>query len=465
MNVTVKFLGGARTVTGSKFLLEIDGFAILVDCGLFQGMKKLRLRNWDDFPYPVDKIDAVIITHSHIDHTGYLPRLVKEGFAGPIYCTDATQDLMTIMLKDSAKLQEEEAEWARKKGYSKHTAPQPLYTVKDVEKALDMLIAFPFHEEVEVTENIKLKFANAGHIIGAALVELQLRGDEQTKKIVFSGDLGRYDDPILYDPEKLEDADILFIESTYGGRNNDWGNPIEKLKEVVLETMDRGCLLIPSFTVGRTQLLLFLLKELLAAKEIPDVPIFIDSPMAINVTGLYTRHPSYHKLKPNEVTGRTVFDYPNIHYIRESIDSKKLNNIIEGAIIISASGMCTGGRILHHLYNRLPRANDTVLFVGYQAVETRGSRIIAGEPEIKIFGEQVKVKSKIRQIDGLSAHADQKELLRWAGGFKASPKKTFIIHGEPESAFSLAHNLRQDLQWNNIYVPDYLESFELFEAI
>ncbi|MGI9541722.1 MAG: MBL fold metallo-hydrolase RNA specificity domain-containing protein [Cyclobacteriaceae bacterium] len=464
MDVRVKFLGAAKSVTGSKYLLEIDDFKLIIDCGLFQGKKELRRRNWDDLPQNSDDIDAMVITHSHIDHIGYLPRLIKQGFNGPIYCTSATKDLMEIMLKDSAKIQEEEAAFAKRKGYSKHKDPQPLYGTEDAEAALLNLKACDYDKNVNVHHTIGVKFYNAGHILGSTLVEVTLHGNEQDKKIVFSGDLGRYDQPVLRDPEVIEEADILFVESTYGNKKNPPVSPKDSLAEVVNETVaNGGCLLIPAFALGRTQLLIYYLKQLLEEGKIPDLPVFIDSPMAIKVTALYKKHFNDHKLREEELED-SVFDYKNLRYCKSAQDSKAINDRKKNAIIISASGMCTGGRIIHHLYHRLPREKDTVLFVGYQAEGTRGRRILEQEETIRIFGKDVPLNCQVRHINGLSAHADRSEILRWLGNFKKGPKYTFVVHGEVESATALADSLKQDFQWNAV-VPDYLESFQLFSNI
>lgn len=464
MNVRVRFLGAARTVTGSKYLLEIDGFRLLVDCGLFQGPKKLRQRNWQDIPQNPDDIDAVIITHSHIDHIGYLPRIVKQGYNGPIYCTEVTEDLMQIMLMDSAKIQEEEAAFARKKGYSKHANPQPLYGTEHVKRLFKNIRSMPGGKWIPVQDRVKIKFHNAGHILGSSIIEIQLEGDSETKTVVFSGDIGRYEQPVLRDPQPFEHADVLFVESTYGDRNNPSISPKQALAEIVNEAYDKeGCIIIPAFALGRTQLVVFYLKQLLEEQQIPNIPVYIDSPMAISVTDLYKKHFDEHKLRESELE-ESVFDYKGLKYCKTAAESKKINQIRKNAIIISASGMCTGGRIVHHLYHRLPRPNDTILFVGYQARGTRGRRILDKEPTIRIFGQDVPVNLNVRQISGLSAHADQSELLRWLDQFRNSPDHVFITHGEPDAANALAKELHLRKNWSPI-VPDYLEWYQLFESI
>ncbi|MEQ8924778.1 MAG: MBL fold metallo-hydrolase [Fulvivirga sp.] len=466
MNVRVKFLGAAQTVTGSKYLFEIDDFTFLVDCGLFQGLKPYRLRNWDEFPHDVTTIDAVVLTHAHIDHSGYLPRLVKQGFNGLIYCTEATAGLLEILLLDAAKLQEEEAEFAKKKGYSKHANPEPLFTTENAEQALSLVTTVGYDQDFRIHDNVQVTFRNAGHILGSAFVELLINGTNMTKKVVLSGDLGRFNQPLLASPETVNETDVLFVESTYGDRNNEITNVEEQLKEKVNKGLkEGGCILIPSFAVGRTQIILYYLQKLQSDGSIPNVSIYIDSPMAISATNLYSKYPDYHTLTASEFKGNGLFDYPTVHYYRSQESSVILNDITSNAIIISASGMCTGGRILHHLFHRLGRKNDTLLFVGYQAEGTRGRRILEGEPTSRIFGIDVEVKCHVDIVSGLSAHADMSELHQWLDHLTSSPKMTFIVHGEAESSLALAHHLRIEKQWDNVYVPNYLESFDLFRGI
>ncbi len=466
MNVRLKFLGGAQTVTGSRYLLEIDNYKILVDCGLFQGLKDLRLRNWEPFPVDPKTISAVVITHAHIDHTGYLPKLFKEGFNGPVYCTVATKDLMNILLLDSAKLQEEEAEWAFKKGYSKHSKPMPLYTVEDVNGILNHFKGFAYHETIVINKDVSIRYYDAGHILGSAITEVIIRGEKMRKTVVFSGDIGRYNKPILRNPTTFKTADILLIESTYGNKDNPGENAKEKLAELINTALARkGCLMIPAFSVGRTQLLIYYVKLLMDEKLIPNVPIFIDSPMSINVTAIYKRHSTFHKLRKSlDGKSDSIFDFPNLHYYRSQSESIAINNIKSNAIIISSSGMCNGGRILHHLYNRLERENDTILIVGYQAEGTRGRKILDGEKKVRIFGEEKEVKCQVVHINALSAHADKSELMRWLKNFKIGPKNTFITHGEPDVAKAFAQNITNTFGWN-VTVPEYLETFELFKGI
>jgi len=367
---------------------------------------------------------------------------------------------------DSAKLQEEEANYARKKGYSKHENPQPLYGIKDAESVFPLIRSTDYFQEITINDKILVKFKNAGHILGASIIEVKLIGDNQQKKIVFSGDLGRYNDPMLYPPTPIESADILLIESTYGNRENPMDNTEKGLAEIVNRAMERGgCLLIPAFSVGRTQLLLYYFKKMIENGSIPDIPIYLDSPMAISATALHKKHFEYHKLDEFDLQNHhSVFDFRNFRYKSSQDESVQLNNLKNNAIIISASGMCTGGRIMHHLYNRLQNINDTIMFVGYQAEGTRGRRILDGEPEVKMFGYQIPVKCHIERLEGLSAHADKKELITWLDQFSHSPKMTFVIHGEKDSSRQFAGTIKDNYGWN-VILPELYESVELFKSI
>lgn len=466
MDIKVKFMGGAGTVTGSRFLLEIDNFNLLIDCGLFQGLKELRLRNWEPFPVDPSKVDAVLLTHAHIDHSGYLPKFIKEGFQGPVYLTEASLELVKILLVDAGKLQEEEAKFAAKKGYSKHQKPLPLFTQADAEKVFPLLQPIDFEQEVKINERITLTAYNAGHILGAAILKLFIRGEKQEKRLIFSGDLGRYRDPILNPPDEIPFGNVVFLESTYGDRVNNASDVDKRLGKIIRETYQKGGVsLIPSFAVGRTQMLLFYLHRLQEKGLIPDIPIYVDSPMAINVTELYKKFSHYHHLGPSlEEKGANPFLHKNLHYYREQEASMSLNQVRGDAIIISASGMATGGRILHHLYHRLPNENDSVIFVGFQPEGTRGRKLLDGEDTCRIYGIDVPVKAAIHFIDGLSAHADQEELVNWCEKFISKPKFTFLVHGEKEASEKLARILNDKFQWNTI-CPHYLESFELFTGI
>ena len=465
MDVKVKFLGAAGTVTGSRFLLDIGGFRLLFDCGLFQGLKELRLKNWQPFPVPADSIHAIVISHAHIDHTGYLPRLVKEGFNGPIYCTRPTADLMEIMLLDSAKLQEEEASFAYEKGYSKHANPQPLYTTRDAQSVFSLLKKYNYGERIQLNNNVEIVYNDAGHLLGSAITELYIKGDSQSKKIVFSGDLGRNHDAMLRPPTVIESADILFIESTYGNKDNPALDPDGDLERIVKETFARGgVVLIPAFAVGRTQVLLYYFHQLMEAGRIPDVPVYIDSPMAISATYLYYRYPEYHKVKFNQSEFAQKLETNMLMFVKTSQHSKSLNNIKKNAIIISSSGMMTGGRILHHLYHRLRNPEDTVVIAGYQAEGTRGRKLVDKDATIKIFGEDVPVNCKVENMTSLSGHADKGELYQWMSNFKTFPKMVFTVHGEKDTLDAYAKGIKERFGWN-VIEPAYLESAELFSGI
>ena len=463
MDVTAKFLGGAGVVTGSKYLIDLGDFEFLVDCGLFQGGRKLREQNWDDFPMPLQDLEAVVLTHAHLDHIGYLPRLVQQGFKGPIYCTEATASLAKILLLDSGKLQEEEAEYARKKGYSRHENPQPLYT--KAEAVFPQFVPQPFEKPFRIHPAVTVTFFHAGHILGASIVKFLIQGERETKRLVFSGDLGRYKDPLLFPPTRIPKADILWIESTYGDRKSANSKPEEEMARAIRDTFDRGGLvIIPAFAVGRTQLLLYHLYQLMEKGKIPKVPIFTDSPMAIDATQLYLDYSKDHRLGAMLQEDEHAFKHPHLHYYQKKEESMSLNTYNGKAIIISASGMATGGRILHHLFHHLPHEKNGVIIVGYQAQETRGRRLLDGDPIIRIYGDEVPVRAKVYPIEGLSAHADQEELMDWAEGFTEKPKYTFVVHGEPKSAEALAYKLKEELGWNTL-LPNYLESFVLFEGI
>lgn len=465
MNVTVRFLGAAGTVTGSRFLLTMGDFRILFDCGLFQGLKELRLRNWEEFPVDPASIDAVIISHAHIDHTGYLPKLVKEGFTGAIYCTPPTADLMELLLLDSAKLQEEEAGFAESKGYSRHKKPMPLYTSTDATRVFELIKTFPFGERVRLHPKVEFVFREAGHLLGAAITEIFVTGDNQQKKIVFSGDLGRNHDYMLRAPAIVREADILFIESTYGNKSHPQLDQAKDLERIANETFERnGVLVIPAFAVGRTQLLLYQLHQLMEADRIADVPVYIDSPMATSATYLYYNYTGYHKIDFNLNHFARQLETNMLTFVKSSRHSKQLNDIKSRAIIISSSGMMTGGRILHHLYHRLRNKQDTLLIAGYQAEGTRGRRLVDKEPNIKIFGEQVPVNCRVENVQSFSGHADREELFAWMKHIGDKPKMTFVVHGENPGMAAYARNIRETFGWD-VIEPQYLESVRLFEGI
>jgi len=423
---------------------------VLLDCGLFQGLKELRLRNWATFPIPPAAIRAVVLTHAHIDHSGYLPRLVEQGFRGDVYATPGTCDLLRVMLPDSAYLQEEEARYANKYGYSKHKPALPLYTVEGADKALRLLRPTDYGAEVRLLDEISLNFFRTGHILGAAAVRLTCAMNGSRKYLTDSGDVGRYARPILRDPESIGDTDWLLLESTYGDRLHP-RNPEEELARVINETTrDKGFLLIPAFAVGRTQELIYVIRQLEEQGKIPSLPIHVDSPMAINATDIYCAHPEEHNLAMQQLAEKQLSplcsEQFEIH--RTQAQSKAINDLPGPRIVISASGMVTGGRILHHLKLRLTDPKTTVLFVGFQAEGTRGRALQDGKTEIKLLGEVVPVRAKIRTIDGFSAHADQGEILRWLRSFSRPPQKTFIVHGEERGSHALTELIEKELKWD-----------------
>jgi metallo-beta-lactamase family protein len=465
MDVRIKFLGASGTVTGSRYLLEVDGFRFLFDCGLFQGDNDIKARNWEDFPVDPLQIDCVVLSHAHIDHTGYLPKLFKEGFAGSVHCTEPTGDLLEIMLLDAARLQEEETAWAIKKGYSRHPNPKPLYTEDDAKLVFPKVRTYKYGERFRIHDRIEIVYHDAGHLLGSAITEIFIQGDQQNKKLVFSGDLGRYNKPILKNPATIEEADILLIESTYGTKDNPYTDPKPLLAKIINETFAKnGVVLIPAFAVGRAQLVLYYLKQLMQEDMIPDVPVYLDSPMAINATYLYFKFPEYHRLRLDINVLVEEMETNMLVFCRTSENSRQINDLTSKAIIISSSGMMTGGRILHHLYHRLPHEQDTLLVVGYQGVGTRGRQILDGEEKVSIFGQDVDVKCRVEYIPTLSGHADRTELFQWMGNFKDKPKMTFTVHGEESEMPIFAEEIRQRLGWN-VTVPSHMDSYDLFRGI
>lgn len=447
------FLGAAGTVTGSKYLLEHAGRQILVDCGLFQGYKHLREMNWEPFPVDVSRLDCVILTHAHLDHSGALPLLLRNGYRGPIYTTPGTIDLCHLLLPDSARLQEEEAEYLNRHQASKHNPALPLYTEEDARHVLRYMQAVPFNETIEVVPGMQLSLRPAGHIIGAASAEIQAGG----LTIVFSGDVGRDDDPIMRPPTPLGKADYLVIESTYGDRLHQPEDNEALLAEIIQRTAGRGgSVVIPAFAVGRAQTLLFLLSRLKARHAIPELPVFLDSPMAIDMTEIYHRHRKEHRLSPEECKGLCRV----ATMVRTSDESRALNKVRYPAVIISASGMATGGRVLHHLKRMAPDRRNTIVLVGYQAGGTRGARLATGEKSIRIFGEDVAVNAEVAMLRGMSAHADAGQLMRWMAAMPHAPRKVFLTHGEPGPADILRQRVDRELGWT-AGVPRLGQTLEL----
>ena len=439
--LTLTSLGGAGTVTGSKHLLTNGDNRILIDCGLFQGLKNLRELNWEPLPIAPSSIDAVVLTHAHLDHSGYLPKLVRDGFKGRIYATAATRDVAELILKDSGYLQEKDAEYANRKGFSKHKPALPLYGVHDAERALERFSAVPFGKVVKLPGGASLMFRRAGHILGAATADIDWGG----KRIVFSGDLGRYGDPVMHDPEPVSEADYVVIESTYGDRTHEPGDPTELLGSVVERTVRRGgTVVIPAFAVGRAQSLLYHLWQLRSGGRLSKVPIYLDSPMAISATDLLHAHRDDHRLSPEEcdaICGIAT-------YTRDVEGSKAITANPYPKVVISASGMATGGRVLHHLKAFAPDQKNTILFSGFQAAGTRGRAMLQGAREVKIHGQWIPVVAELADLPALSAHGDSNELMRWLSGFRHAPARTFIVHGESDAGEALRVRIDRDLGWD-----------------
>ncbi|WP_199541864.1 MBL fold metallo-hydrolase RNA specificity domain-containing protein [Paraburkholderia kururiensis] len=449
------FLGATETVTGSKYLLEAGGLRILIDCGLFQGTKNLRLRNWGELPVPVDSLDAVILTHAHIDHSGYLPVLARNGYRGPVYCTPGTLDLCEVMLRDSARLQEEEAEFANRHGYSKHHPALPLYTVDDAERVLRQFVPRDFDVPTPLNERVAFRLLPAGHILGAASVVLCCGH----KLIAFSGDLGRPNDPIMRAPAPPVHANYLVVESTYGDRLHEPGDPIDELEALFSKTFARGGVVVmPCFAVGRAQEILHYIAQLKVAGRMPNVPVYLDSPMATSVTDIYRHHLRDHRLTLSqaEAIGKAAI------MVRTVDQSKAIGEHRGPMVIIAGSGMATGGRVLHHLKAYAPDPRNTIALVGYQAAGTRGAALAAHEPSIKIHGEYVRVRAHVETISSLSAHADYSETLAWLGQLSLAPERTFVTHGEPAAADALRRRIEETLHWR-CEVPTWMQSVELPE--
>ncbi|HKW90805.1 MAG TPA: MBL fold metallo-hydrolase [Methylomirabilota bacterium] len=454
MSATLTFLGGAGgTVTGSKHLLEDGPVRLLLDCGLFQGLKALRLRNWAAPPLDPKTLGAVVLSHAHIDHSGYLPRLCRDGFAGPIYCTASTLDLLNVLLPDAAHLQEEEAEFANRHRTSRHDPALPLYTTADAERVLGQVSRVGFGGHFRPVPDVEAWFAHSGHILGAGVVTCLIGG----RRLVFSGDLGRYGVPIMVDPDPVATADVLLVESTYGDRVHPSDDPKERLAAAVRRAAEqKGWLLIPAFAVGRVQEVLYDLRGLETSGTIPSLPVYLDSPMGIQATVIYASHTEEHDpdLARLEADGTRPFAPRRFRLARTVEDSKRLNDTEGPGIIVAGSGMATGGRILHHLKRLLPDPRTTVLFVGYQAAGTRGRLLKEGAREIKILGDTVPARAQIMVSDAYSAHADREEILRWLGGFERPPGMTYIVHGETDAATALRDAITGRLGWKAAVAED-----------
>ena len=462
--LTLSFWGAAGTVTGSKYLIESDQARVLVDCGLFQGPHELRDRNWQEPPFNAASVDAVIITHAHIDHTGYLPRFVRHGFRGPVYCSRGTSELMKILLPDSARLQEEEADYRNRHKVTKHVPALPLYTEADAAEALKLLQVVPnTGEAMRIVKGITAEFRVAGHILGSSQVLVHVNGSSAEDRVLFSGDLGKYDQPIIPDPAPPPACDYLLIESTYGDRLHDVEHPKDALERIIRDAAARnGAILIPAFAVGRAQEILYFIRELEDEKRIPILPVCVDSPMAAAATQAYARRTEEQDQEYAEAlkTTPTPLRTHSMLTCTTRDDSKKINDMHNARIIIAASGMMNGGRVLHHALHLLPDENATVVFVGYQAGGTLGRRVADGEKQVKVLGQWIPVKCRIEKIGGFSAHADWKEVVRWLEAMPAGPKKVFVTHGETGSAEAMASHIRERFGWQ-IEVPQYGERVDL----
>ena len=448
---SLTFLGAAGTVTGSRHLVTWGEHRILLDCGLFQGLKRLRLRNWAPLPEPADRPDAVVLSHAHLDHSGYLPLLAKNGFDGSVHCTPGTADLLGLLLPDSAHIQEEDAARANRYRYTKHAPAFPLYTMLDARKALGLLQSHGYGKPFSIAPDMEITFRRAGHILGSATVDLSLGvGTPAPARIVFSGDLGRWNRPIIRDPEVVPEADVLLVEGTYGDREHA-PNPADDLARIITETAHRGgAVIVPSFAVGRTQELIWTLRKLEDAQRIPLVSVYIDSPLGAAVTDLYCRHPEDHDIEMTALMDekRCPLCCRQYNVLKTAEESKRLNGLSGPIVIIAGSGMATGGRVLHHLKQRLPDHRNTVLLVGYQAEGTRGRALQEGAASIKIHGEMIPVRARVETIDGLSAHADRHEILRWLRGFQRPPAQTYVVHAEARAAAALAGSIHRELGWS-----------------
>lgn len=467
MDIKVAFLGAAQNVTGSRHLLEINGFKLLVDCGFFQE-RKFQNRNWDPFPIPPAEIDAVLLTHAHLDHCGWLPRLVQKGFKGKVYCTTATAQIAEIVMLDSAKIQVEDAIYKKKrhqrqKRKGKHPV-EALYSIADADAAVKLLVTKNYEEPIAISESIQATFFEAGHILGSAMIQLKINHNGEQRTIVLSGDIGRWDVPILNDPTLIEEADYVFIESTYGDRVHETNTDIkDRLADIVNETHKAGGnIIVPSFAIERSQEILYYLNELILEDRIPHTMVFLDSPMAVKVTQIFKKHP---EMYDEEMTDRfedqeSPFDFPSLSMTRKSSESKAINHIRGTVMVIAGSGMCTGGRVKHHLVNNITRPESTILFVGYQAFGTLGQQILQKPKEVRILGQNYPIKARIERLGGFSGHADKNELTRWLSGFKNPPKNTFIVHGEAKVAQQFGQHIRDKFNWT-VTVPEYQDQVVL----
>jgi metallo-beta-lactamase family protein len=464
----ITFHGAARTVTGTQHLVEVNGQRVLLDCGLYQGSRREAFERNRNLPYEAESINALILSHAHIDHSGNIPNLVKSGFRGDIVCTFATRDLCSTMLMDSGHIQEKDAEFVNKKRARQGQPPiEPIYKVEDAVNCLEYFDSIGYHRQREILPGIYVTFLDAGHMLGSAIVVLDIedRDSGRDVRLVFSGDLGRVGIPIIRDPEPVDHADVLLLESTYGSRLHEaYADSEKKLEKIVGTTYKRGgALIIPSFAVERTQQLVYTLHKLMVQRDIPEIPVFVDSPLAINVTSVFRLHPEAFdaEIRQFMLAEGDPFGFDSLRYTRSVEQSKELNFMREPFIVISASGMAETGRILHHLRNRIEDPNNTVLIVGWQAPDTLGRRLVEKVPVVRIFGEEYQLKAQVEVINGFSGHADRNELLGWAKGITKRPRRTFLVHGEEESAFALAEGLRSEADYEQVDVPELHQSFRL----
>ncbi len=468
-NLRVRFLGATKNVTGSKFLLEIFDKRILVDCGIYQE-RELKNRNWEQLPVAPQSIDAILLTHAHLDHCGYLPRIVKNGFKGNIFCTEPTEEIVRITLLDTGKIQEEDAEKKRmrheREGKKGPFQVEPLYTVKDAETVFPLLKSYPYKTDIKVSDRIHASFYDAGHILGSAMIEVKLSLDgNRTKRIIFSGDIGRWNKPVLCNPSLFESADVVFVESTYGNRVHESEDAAgNELAEIINSTEQAGGnVVIPTFAIERTQEILFFLSRFLKGNKIPHLIVFVDSPMAINVTDVFRKYPEYLDDSTRSIIkkGLSPFDFPLLKLARTPDESKSINHIKGSAIIMAGSGMCTGGRIKHHLIKNITRQESTIIFVGYQAMGTLGRYIMQKPETVRILGQYYPVRARIESINGFSAHADKNDLLKWIRAFKKQPQKIFVVHGEEESAKEFASSIKKEMK-SEVIIPEYLSEYNLY---
>jgi metallo-beta-lactamase family protein len=441
-----QFWGAAETVTGSKTLVTHAKKKVLIDCGLFQGYKKLRLKNWEALPFKPSDLEAVVLTHAHLDHSGALPLLQQQGFKGKVYCTPGTAELLKVLLLDSAKIQEEDAKYANKKGFSKHKPAKPLYTSEDVEELLKKVYTIPFFKEQEICNGLQLELFPAGHIIGSSIVVL----NDGRHKVCFSGDLGRLSDDVMNAPHPLPDCDSLILESTYGNRMHEREHPEKELAQIILDTFAKGGeVLVPAFAVGRTQKVIYHIITLMNHGIIPKVPVYMDSPMGINASEIFCKYHKEHHLTAQACN--LIFDKTIL--ARSQQESINIASSKNPKIVISSSGMATGGRVLHHLKRVLVDRNSSVIFTGFQAGGTRGAKLVAGEPTIKIHGEFIPVNASIHNVESMSAHADSSEMIAWVGAANRKPKAIYLNHGEPNALESLRDKITQHFPNINVYIP------------